>query len=107
MSAFPLEVVRSVTCVGSLSRGVGTFISVVTFPSQTPDRAFSLSKDFCASVCANAAGDITMNINIKRAAFIGKSPLVGQFVADVVLYITITLHHTQAFSASSGERAHS
>src|ERR1051325_5718630 len=48
MSAFPMEVARSVTCIDfpSISACGGT---VVTWPSQAPARVFSLSKDFCAS----------------------------------------------------------
>ena len=52
-SAFPIEVVRSVTCMilPSIS-GVGG--TVVTRPSHEPARVFILSNDFWASVWATA-----------------------------------------------------
>src|SRR5260370_17470040 len=50
MSALPMEVTRSETCVSlpSMSACCGTD---VTWPSHEPARVFNLSKDFCASDC--------------------------------------------------------
>src|SRR5258705_711846 len=53
MSALPMEVARSETCM-SLHSMSGCCGTVVTWPSQEPARVFSLSKDFCASECAKA-----------------------------------------------------
>src|SRR2546423_11934602 len=74
-SALPIDVTRSVTCMSfpSISACGGT---VETLPSQVPARALSLSKDFCASDCANAAAesDIRTMDSVKRSVFIFHSP---------------------------------
>src|SRR5438045_2793058 len=74
-SALPIDVTRRVTCMDlpSISACGGT---VATLPSHVPARALSLSKDFCASDCANAAveSDIRTTDSIKRSVFIFHSP---------------------------------
>src|SRR2546428_12249456 len=91
-----------------------TGMSVVTLPSHTPDSAFNLSKDFCASDWAKAPVDSNSNIRGRRMNFMVLSPqgywsgrnfssrthVSGQFYTHIVLYSTITLHHMQAFFCS-------
>src|SRR5215831_8519201 len=81
------------------SSGSAIFMSVVTLPSHTPDRVFSLSNDFCASDCANACTDKNVKIGnrLRRLHFMVLSP---QGLFD----ITITPYHMQAFFFGS-ERA--
>src|SRR6059058_2929110 len=74
-SALPIDVTRRVTCMDlpSISACGGT---VATLPSHVPARVLSLSKDFCASDCANAVAesDIRTTDSIKRSVFIFHSP---------------------------------
>src|SRR5689334_19957590 len=68
--AFPREVIRSTTRMGSFSiSGAGG--SILTLPVQVPASVFSLSKDFCASDCPNAAVDsaITTSQIVERTDF--------------------------------------
>src|SRR5882672_12068911 len=75
MSALPMEVARSETCMSlpSISACGGR---VVTWPCQEPARVFSLSKDFCASDCAKATveSDIRTTDSTKRRDFMFHSP---------------------------------
>src|SRR5271167_786841 len=75
MSALPMEVTRSETCMSlpSISACCGT---VVTLPSHEPAKVFILSKDCCASDCAKATveSDNRTTDSIKQWDFIFHSP---------------------------------
>src|SRR5258708_11164280 len=75
MSALPMEVARSETCMSlpSISPCGGTG---VTWPFHEPARVFSLSKDFCASDWAKARveSDIRKKDSLKRLDFMFHSP---------------------------------
>src|SRR5215469_14768730 len=69
ISALPMEVVRRVTWI-DLPCTSGVSGVVVMVPSQEPARAFSLSKDFCASDWANAMAGSNIRTAIRNSGFI-------------------------------------
>src|ERR1700693_5299156 len=70
ISALPMDVGRSETCMGlpSMSACGGT---VVTWPSHEPARVFSLSQDLCASDWAKATveSNVRTTGRIRRRVF--------------------------------------
>src|SRR3974377_388852 len=75
MNAVPIEVTRSVIWA-VLPSTEGSGGTVFTFPSHDPASVFSLSNDFCASVCASFCAratehkdSVTRAIGIKRLVF--------------------------------------
>src|SRR5579863_7731481 len=93
ISALPMDVTRSVTCMGWPS----------TVPSQEPASDFSCSKDFCAADCAKPALETsnTARGSMTPRIFMFRSSSVLTLKADALsgfelnLYGVVVKHNTK------------